>query len=78
MNIKVELLKNHITDFINDRISDFDIDADKIADSTAIKALAEIQKVIMNEQFSDCEMVEEIVLIFKKYKLDFGACHDFY
>ncbi len=78
MNIKLELLKNHIADYINDRLDNFDIDASEIANSTAIKALAEIQNVIMDERFSDFEMVEEIVLIFEKYKLDFGACHDFY
>ncbi len=77
MNIKLELLKNHIADYINDRLDNFDIDASEIANSTAIKALAEIQNVIMYENYSDFEMVEEIVCIFEKYKLDFGSCHDF-
>ena len=77
MNIKLELLKNHITDYINYRLEDFDIDASEIANTTAIRALGEIQKVIMTEQFSDFEMVEEIVCIFEKYKIDAGDCHDF-
>ena len=38
MNIKVELLKNYISDFINFKLEDFEIDASHIADSTAIKA----------------------------------------
>ncbi len=77
MNIKVELLKNYITDFINDRLDNFDIDASEIANSTAIRALAEIQNVIKNENYSDFEMVEEIVLIFEKYNIDTGNRHDF-
>ncbi|MBR4031022.1 MAG: hypothetical protein IKJ06_06490 [Clostridia bacterium] len=77
MNIKVELLKNYIADFINYRIEDFDIDASQIADTTAIKALSEIQKVIKNESYTDFEVVEEIILIFEKYKIDAGSCHDF-
>ncbi len=77
MKIKLELLKNYITDIINGQICDFEIDDDKIADTTAIKALAEIQEVIMNENLSDFDAVEKIVCIFEKYHLDFGGRHDF-
>lgn len=77
MNIKVELLKNYISDFINEKLEDFEIDASEIADTTAVQALSEIQKVIKNDSFSDFEMVEEIVCIFEKYNIDFGFCHDF-
>ena len=77
MNIKVELLKNYISDFINFKLEDFEIDASHIADSTAIKALAEIQRVITDESFSDFDAIEEIVCIFQKYKIDTGFRHDF-
>lgn len=77
MDIKVELLKNHITDFIKFKIEDFEIDASQIADTTAIQMLSEIQKVIKDENYSDFEAVEEIVCIFKKYNIDTGSCHDF-
>ena len=77
MNIKVELLKNHIADFIQNKIEDFEIDASQIADTTAIQMLSEIQKVIKNEAYSDFEAIEEIVCIFEKYDIDFGNCHDF-
>ncbi len=77
MNIKVELLKNYISDFINFKIEDFEIDASQIADTTAIQMLSEIQKVIKNDAYSDFEIVEEIVCIFEKYNIDFGNCHDF-
>ena len=77
MKIKVELLKTHISDFINSRIEDFEIDADDIANTVAIKILAEIQEITKNDSYSDFELIEEIVCVFEKYKIDFGNCHDF-
>ena len=77
MKIKVELLKTHISDFINSRIEDFEIDADDIANTVAIKILAEIREIIKNDSYSDFERIEEIVCVFEKYKIDFGNCHDF-
>ena len=77
MKIKVELLKTHTSDFINSRIEDFEIDADDIANTVAIKILAEIQEIIKNDSYSDFERIEEIVCVFEKYKIDFGNCHDF-
>lgn len=50
MKTKVELLKTHISDFINSRIEDFEIDADDIANTVAIKILAEIQEIIKNSR----------------------------
>ncbi len=76
MNIKVELLKNYIIDFIKFRMQDFNIDASRIADTTATRMLGEIQDVIKNENFSDFDVVEEIVCIFEKYNIDAGYRHD--
>ena len=67
MNIKTELLKEYIAE----------IDANKITNTVAINILAEIQKIIKNNNYSDFEMIEEIVKVFEKYKLDFGSCNDF-
>ena len=77
MHIKLELLKNHISDFINSQIENFEIDASQIADSVAIQILSEIQKVIQNEDYSDFDSIEEIVCIFEKYNIDSGFRHDF-
>lgn len=77
MNVKVELLRNHISDFIKSNIEDFEIDASEIADTTAIKMLSEIQKVIKDENYSDFDVVEKIVCIFEKYNIDCSPCHDF-
>ncbi len=77
MNIKTELIKNYISDIICNSIFDFDIDADKIANSMATKVLGEIQQVLHSGELDDFKVVEEIVLIFEKYNLNAGSCHDF-
>jgi len=77
MNIKLELLKSYMFDYINNNLEDFDIDASQIADTTATQILSEIQKVIKDETYSDFDAVEEIVCIFEKYNIDFGSRHDF-
>ena len=77
MKIKTELLRGYISDFINERIEDFEIDADDIANTVAIKMLSEIQEILKNYNHSDFDTVEEIFCVFEKYKIDFGCCHDF-
>ncbi len=77
MNIKLELLKKHIADFIENNLDDFEIDASKIADTVAINMLSEIQDIIKNEDYSDFEAIEEIVCVFEKYKIDYSSRHDF-
>ncbi len=42
MNIKTELLKMYIGNYINNRIEDFDLDADDITNTLAIDMLEEI------------------------------------
>jgi len=76
MNIKLELLKSNIKDYIDNNLQDFEIDASEIADSKAINVLAEIQNIIRNENYSDFDVVEEIVCIFEKYSIDAGFRHD--
>ena len=77
MNIKLELLKSHIYDFINNNLEDFEIDAKKIADTVAINMLREIQSIIRNENDSDFDAIEKIVCVFEKNNIDFGFRHDF-
>ena len=77
MEIKLELLRKYISDLINNGLDDFNIDADKIADSMALSALSEIKSILSNSNYSDFEIVEEIIKIFESYNLDFGGCHDF-
>ena len=83
MNIKTELIKNEIIDAVTRNLDNICIDADKIADTTAIKMIDEIQKVLItygadfNDKNSVFNIVEEIVNIFEKYGISAGACHDF-
>ena len=83
MNIKAELIKNEIVDVISQNIDNICINADKIADTTAIKMIDEIRNVLItygvdfDDKNSDFKIVEEIVCIFEKYGISAGACHDF-
>ena len=76
MNIKRELLKDSIHDIIDSRLADISINADEIADTTAIKALSEIQSILAGD-LDDFEIVEKIICVFEKYNLNAGGCHDF-
>ena len=77
MNIKTELLKSYIYDYINNKIDDFVVDADGITNTIATDMLEEIQSIIKNENYTDFDVVEKIVCIFEKYGVDFGNRHDF-
>ncbi|MCH5210602.1 MAG: hypothetical protein J1F01_06510 [Oscillospiraceae bacterium] len=86
MKLKYELLANAVSEAIREKIkmyaefdglNEFNIDVNEIADSTAIKALSEIQNVIQNDNNSDFDAIEEIVNIFEKYHISAGSRHDF-
>ncbi len=77
MTIKTELIKGGICDAVCNRLTDFDIDESKVADTRAIKALGEIQEILNNDDLSDFEMVDSIVSLFGKYKLSFSGNYDF-
>ena len=86
MKLKYESFANAVSDTIREKIkmyagfdelSRLDIDVNEIADSTAIKALLEIQNVIQNDEISDFDVIEEIVHIFEKYDISAGSRHDF-
>ena len=75
MNIKLELLKDSIHDIIDNRLADVVINANEIADTTAIKALSEIRNILASN-LDDFAIVEQIVCVFEKYNLNAGGCHD--
>ena len=77
MDIKFELLSNTISELVIQRLDTISIDADKIADTTAITILSEIRRIIQNIEISDYDVVEKIVILFEKYGIDAGARHDF-
>ena len=77
MNIKKELLRSGIEDFIVNNLDEFEIDENEITNTVAINMLGEIQSIIRNEKCSDFDAIEKIVCIFEKYDVDFGSRHDF-
>ncbi len=77
MDIKLELLRGYVCDFVNNHIKDFDVDADKIADSRAIEILSQIQDIVRDDTIDDFCAMEKIVKIFDKYELEFAPRHDF-
>ena len=59
------------------QLTDFEIDENQIADTKATMALSEIQHLLTRDELTDFEIIEEIVRVFIKYKLDYGTVHDF-
>lgn len=77
MNIKLELLQNHINDIIKIIMEDITPDISKIADTAAIIILDEIKNVICNDELSDFDAIEEIICILEKNNIACGGRHDF-
>ncbi len=77
MEIKLELLKKYISDYVNRNIEDFEINTDDIANSVAIEMIKEIKEIILDDNLSDFDIVERITAIFEERDIDFGVQHDF-
>ena len=77
MTVKTDLLKKHISDYINNNIKDFEIDENDIINTVAINILVKIQNIIRNSEISDFEKIEKIVCLFEENMIDTGNCHDF-
>ena len=77
MTIKTELIKGGICDAVCNRLTDFDIDESKVADTRAIQALGEIQDILNNDDLSEFEIIDSIVSVFCKYNLSFSDSYDF-
>ena len=77
MNLKLELLQNHICDLIKTTINDSIIDPSKIADTTAISILDEIKSIVCNDDLSDFDALEEIICILENHNIYCGGRHDF-
>ncbi len=75
MNIKSELLSSQLERIIRENIEAFDVFADEIADSAAIRALDEI-KTVISAELSDPDTVERIVNILKKHNIDTQTDHN--
>lgn len=65
MNLKLELVRERISDLVIHQIEDFDIDLNRIANTKAIAMLGEIQAVMQNENLECQEIVQGIAKIFE-------------
>lgn len=77
MKIKTELIKGYIADAVCSQLTDFEIDEDKVADSRATLILDAVRQILLREELSDFEIVDEIVMLFSRCNIDCGSCHDF-
>lgn len=77
MNIKLELIQNHIAELVQKVFEDNTIDYNNIADTNTIIILEKIKKIIADESLSDFDAIEEIVCILEENNIDCGSRHDF-
>ncbi len=76
MNIKLELIQNHICDMIKN-IFESNLETNQIADTNAILILNKIKEIIADDSLSDFDAIEEIVCILEENNIDCGGRHDF-
>ena len=73
-----DLLSYILQEELKNAIENMDADIKDKMKILAIGILAEIQAVLERHyELSDFQIVEEIVCIMERYKIDCGACHDF-
>lgn len=77
MDIKLELLKGYISDYIDNHIQDFSIDTGEIVDTAALQILSKVKEFICDDKLSDFDVVENIVKLFETNGIYCGGRHDF-
>ena len=77
MDLKLELLADSLAELISQSLLMNKIDANALLDTKAIKILDEIKDVICDDTLDDFYVVDEIVEIFVRNKIDIGGRHDF-
>lgn len=78
MDLKLELLSRFISDAVHDAIEFIHIDTEEAIYAECFLMLSEIKDVICDlDMEDDFDVVEAIVEIFEKYKVDAGGRHDF-
>jgi len=73
MKIKIELTDDIIVETVMRKLENLEYEIE----CKALKMLSEIYEVIINDELSDFDVVEEIVNIFEKNGEDCGIRHDF-
>ena len=77
MDLTLELIANIFAERFSDLLYKEKLNIPTLAQNIALRALADIQQVIMDESLSDFDAIEEIVCLFEKYNLNAGFRHDF-
>ncbi len=77
MDLKLELLSDSLAEVISQHILVNKIDANTIIDTKAIKILDEIKSVICDDALDDFYVVDRMVEIFVRNKIDICGRHDF-
>ncbi len=77
MNIKHELIINHIAEAVKEVIEGKITEELPSANTKALEILEEIKKIIRDDTLTDFEVVEEIVCIFERNGIDCDSRHDF-
>ncbi|MGN0180971.1 MAG: hypothetical protein ACI4DP_00925 [Candidatus Ornithomonoglobus sp.] len=78
MDFEKELFAHRIADALISEL--YDLNFEDVTKQTATQAAAilkEIQTTIKNDSLSDFDVIEEIICIFEKHRLDAGNRHDF-
>lgn len=64
-----ENLCKELFNYIKEILTDSNFDYQKIIQDNAILALSEIKKIVFNEELSDFQVIENILLVLNKYSL---------
>jgi hypothetical protein len=77
MNIKLELIQNHLSDCLSEAFEMNVINADEIADSSAINILDKIKQIINDDSLTDFGAIEKIVCVLEENNISCGTRHNF-
>ena len=77
MNIKLELIQNHLSDCLSEEFEMNVINADEIADSSAINILDKIKQIINDDSLTDFGAIEKIFCVLEDNNISCGTRHNF-
>ena len=77
MNIKLELIQNHLSDCLSEAFKMNVIDVDEIADSSAINILDKIKQIINDDSLTNFGAIEKIVCVLEENNISCGTRHNF-
>ena len=76
MKIQSELLKSYLAEALFQYLQEFPGDILQETESLAFRMLEGIKHILENTELDDFEKVEEIVDVFRSFKIRVSGCHD--